>query len=94
MRGKSKLTLEQKNQRFKALLGDENIPNLENLTKDQFSKLVKEHRAAGVKLLPAPAREGLSDLEAPQFTTDIFSRKLGTAGEKISENLSTLLGCI
>ena len=28
---------------------------------------------------------------APQFTTDIFSRKLGTAGEKISENLSTLL---
>lgn len=44
MRGKSKLTLEQKNQRFKALLGDENIPNLENLTKDQFSKLVKEHR--------------------------------------------------
>ena len=25
------------------------------------------------------------------FTTDIFSRKLGTAGEKISENLSTLL---
>ncbi|MFR4008153.1 MAG: hypothetical protein ACLT0Y_01700, partial [Christensenellales bacterium] len=45
--------------------------------------LVKEHRAAGVKLLPAPAREGLSGLEAPQFTTDIFSRKLGTAGEKI-----------
>ena len=44
-----------------------------------------------VKLLPAPAREGLSDLEASQFTTDIFSRKLGTAGEKISENLSTLL---
>ena len=44
MRGKSKLTLEQKNQRFKALLGDENIPNLENLTKDQFSKLVLEHR--------------------------------------------------
>lgn len=44
MRGKSKLTLEQKNQRFKALLGDEIIPNLENLTKDQFSKLVKEHR--------------------------------------------------
>ncbi len=44
MRGKSKLTLEQKNQRFKALLGDENIPNLENLTKDQFSKLVMEHR--------------------------------------------------
>ena len=30
-------------------------------------------------------------MEAPQFTTDIFSRKLGTAGEKISENLSTLL---
>jgi hypothetical protein len=53
--------------------------------------LVKEHRAAGVKLLPAPAREGLSGLEAPQFTTDIFSRKLGTAGEKISENRSTLL---
>ena len=26
-----------------------------------------------------------------QHTTDIFSRKLGTAGEKISENLSTLL---
>ena len=26
-----------------------------------------------------------------QLTTDIFSRKLGTAGEKISENLSTLL---
>jgi len=44
MRGRSKLTLEQKNQRFKALLGDENIPNLENLTKDQFSKLVMEHR--------------------------------------------------
>ena len=44
MRGKSKLTLEQKNRRFKALLGDENIPNLENLTKDQFSKLVMEHR--------------------------------------------------
>ena len=44
MRGKSKLTLEQKNQRFKALLGDENIPNLENLTKDQFSRLVIEHR--------------------------------------------------
>lgn len=44
MRGKSKLTLEQKNQRFKAFLGDENIPNLENLTKDQFSKLVMEHR--------------------------------------------------
>lgn len=44
MRGKSKLTLEQKNQRFKALLGDENVPNLENLTKDQFSKLVIEHR--------------------------------------------------
>ena len=43
MRGKSKLNLEQKNQRFKALLGDENIPNLENLTKDQFSKLVMEH---------------------------------------------------
>ena len=38
------MTLEQKNQRFKALLGDENIPNLENLTKDQFSKLVMEHR--------------------------------------------------
>jgi hypothetical protein len=30
-------------------------------------------------------------LEAPQFTTDIFSRKLGTAGEKVFENLSTLL---
>lgn len=44
MRGKSKLTLEQKNQRLKDLLGDENIPNLENLTKDQFSKLVMEHR--------------------------------------------------
>ena len=44
MRGKSKLTLEQKNQRFKALFGDENIPNLENLTKEQFSKLVIEHR--------------------------------------------------
>ena len=44
MRGKSKLTLEQKNQRFKALLGDENIPNLENLTKDQFCQLVMEHR--------------------------------------------------
>ena len=44
MRGKSKLTQEQKNQRFKTLLGDENIPNLENLTKDQFSKLVMEHR--------------------------------------------------
>ena len=34
-----------------------------------------EHRAAGVKLLPAPAREGLSGLGAPQFTTDIFSAK-------------------
>lgn len=44
MRGKSKLPLEQKNQRLKALLGDENVPNLENLTKDQFSKLVIEHR--------------------------------------------------
>ena len=44
--------------------------------------VVKEHRAAGVKLLPAPAREGLSGLEAPQFTTDIFSRKLGTVREK------------
>jgi hypothetical protein len=44
MRGKSKLTLEQKNQRFKALLGDENVPNLENLTKDQFSKLVMDYR--------------------------------------------------
>jgi hypothetical protein len=44
MRGRSKLTLEQKNQRFKALLGDENVPNLENLTKDQFSKLVMEYR--------------------------------------------------
>lgn len=44
MRGKSKLTLEQKNQRFKALLGDENVPNLENLTKDQFSQLVLERR--------------------------------------------------
>jgi hypothetical protein len=41
-----------------------------------------EHRAAGVKLLPTPAREGLSGLEAPQFTTDIFSRKLGTVREK------------
>ena len=30
-------------------------------------------------------------MEAPQFTTDIFSRKLGTAGEKVFENLSTLL---
>ena len=44
MRGKSKLTLEQKNRRFKALLRDENVPNLENLTKEQFSKLVIEHR--------------------------------------------------
>ena len=44
MRGKSKLTQEQKNQRFKTLLGDENIPNLENLTKDQFSKLVMDYR--------------------------------------------------
>ena len=44
MRGKSKLPLEQKNQRFKALLGDENVPNLENLTKNQFTKLVIEHR--------------------------------------------------
>ena len=44
MRGKSKLTLEQKNQRFKALFGDENIPNLENLTKEQFSKLGIKHR--------------------------------------------------
>ena len=47
-----------------------------------YYSLVKEHRAAGVKLLPAPAREGLSVLEAPQFTTDIFSRKLGTVREK------------
>ena len=38
------MTLEQKNQRFKALLGDENVPNLENLTKDQFSKLVMDYR--------------------------------------------------
>ena len=44
MRGKSKLPLEQKNRRFKSLLGDENIPNLENLTKDQFSQLVLERR--------------------------------------------------
>lgn len=44
MRGKSKLTIEQKNQRFKALLGDENLPNLQDLTKDQFAKLVREHR--------------------------------------------------
>ena len=44
MRGKSKLTIEQKNQRFKALLGDENVPNLQDLTKDQFAKLVREHR--------------------------------------------------
>ena len=44
MRGKSKLTLQQKNQRFKVLLGDENVPNLEDLTKEQFSKLVIEHR--------------------------------------------------
>lgn len=44
MRGKSKLTLQQKNQRFKVLLGDENVPNLEDLTKEQFSKLVMEHR--------------------------------------------------
>jgi hypothetical protein len=44
MRGRSKLTLEQKNRRFKALLRDENVPNLENLTKEQFSKLVIEHR--------------------------------------------------
>ena len=34
MRGKSKLIL----------LGDENVPNLEDLTKEQFSKLVMEHR--------------------------------------------------
>ncbi len=44
MRGKSKLILQQKNQRFKVLLGDENVPNLEDLTKEQFSKLVMEHR--------------------------------------------------
>ena len=44
MRGKSKLTQEQKNQRFKVLLGDENVPNLEDLTKEQFSKLVIKHR--------------------------------------------------
>ena len=44
MRGKSKLTLQQKNQRFKVLLGDENVPILEDLTKEQFSKLVMEHR--------------------------------------------------
>ena len=44
MRGRSKLTLEQKNQRFKTLLGDENVPNLQDLTKDQFAKLVREHR--------------------------------------------------
>ncbi|MFQ9770401.1 MAG: hypothetical protein ACLRX4_01750 [Oscillospiraceae bacterium] len=58
----------------------------ESLLPEKSYSLVKEHRAAGVKLLPAPAREGLSGLEAPQFTTDIFSRKLGTAGEK---NLKT-----
>ena len=34
------MTLEQKNQRFKALLGDENVPNIDNLTKEQFSKIV------------------------------------------------------
>ena len=44
MRGRSKLTLEQKNQRFKTLLGDGNVPNLQDLTKDQFAKLVWEHR--------------------------------------------------
>ncbi len=38
------MTLQQKNQRFKVLLGDENVPNLEDLTKEQFSKLVMEHR--------------------------------------------------
>ena len=63
----------------------------ESLLSEKSYSLVKEHRAAGVKLLPAPAQEGLSGLEAPQFTTDIFSRKLGTAGEKVFENLSTLL---
>ena len=38
------MTLQQKNQRFKVLLGDENVPILEDLTKEQFSKLVMEHR--------------------------------------------------
>ena len=34
------------------------------------SSLIRGNRDAWVKLLPAPAREGLSGLEAPQFTTD------------------------
>jgi hypothetical protein len=36
MRGKSKLTLEQKNQRFKALLGDENILSVNILCEEVF----------------------------------------------------------
>ncbi len=44
MRGRSKLTLEQKNQRFKTLLGDENVPDLQDLTRGQFARLVLEHR--------------------------------------------------
>ncbi len=44
MRGRSKLTLEQKNQRFKTLLGDENVPDLQDLTRGQFAQLVLEHR--------------------------------------------------
>lgn len=37
----------------------------ESLLPEKAIRLVKEHRAAGVKLLPAPAREGLSGSEAP-----------------------------
>ena len=37
----------------------------ESLLPEKSYSVVKEHRAAGVKLLPAPAREGLSGLEAP-----------------------------
>ena len=44
MRGRSKLTLEQKNQRFKTLLGDENVPDLQDLPRGQFARLVLEHR--------------------------------------------------
>ena len=36
MRGKSKLTLEQKNQRFKALLGDENMEHHEVIERNLY----------------------------------------------------------
>ena len=40
------------------------------------------NRAAWVKLLPAPAREGLSGLETPQFTADKNLPFVEYSGEK------------